>query len=127
VRVKAALVSLWGVENVLELDMLSHSRRLRSNEVLNVIATGRSLKGQYLSLRYITKSGGFRSAAVVSKKLAKTAVMRHRLRRSLYTALQNLSLTSEVQAVFFIKKIPPRPHITAFINDLQTVCSKQFS
>lgn len=63
-----------------------------------------------------------RSAAVVSKAVAKRAVDRNRLRRALYRALQSLS--GEGRAVFFVQQIPPPPLSTAFARDLAALQSK---
>ncbi len=104
--------------------MLPSSRRLRASEVRVIIATGRSIRGEYLSAKYRLASGPFRSAIVVSKKLAKTAVMRNRLRRWTYNALTQQPFPKGIEVVIFIQKKPTIAPVSALVRDLTHLCSK---
>ena len=107
--------------------MLSASRRLRASEVRDIIAKGRVLRGEYTSIKYLKKTGTSRSAVVVSKKVAKTSVLRNKVRRWVYSALRSDLLPSGIEAVVFVQKIPPTKPFSLLITDLTSLCSKQFS
>ncbi|MDB5224690.1 MAG: Ribonuclease protein component [Candidatus Adlerbacteria bacterium] len=98
--------------------MLSRNHRLRSGEVRDIIKAGTSGRAGYLSVKYVVFKGPYRCAAVISKKLAKTAVLRNSVRRSLYTALRVHPLPSDTSAVFFVHKLPPTPRTAAFAQDI---------
>ncbi|OGC88740.1 hypothetical protein A2419_03185 [Candidatus Adlerbacteria bacterium RIFOXYC1_FULL_48_26] len=96
--------------------MLPKRRRLSAREVKDVLAAGRSRRASLLSAKYVTGSNVLRASAVVSKKVAKKAVERNRLRRALYRALTAYKGTGT--AVIFIQKVPAGPLTPAFLNDL---------
>lgn len=50
----------------------------------------KSVRGSYISLRYVVRSGGkpFRVAVVVGKKVHKSAVKRNRIRRRVFEAIR---------------------------------------
>jgi ribonuclease P protein component len=108
--------------------MIPSSHRLRTKEVIEVLKKGRGLPaGTYLSAKVLAVSKGatIRSAAVVSKKVAKTAVMRNRIRRALYDAIRSASgakhLTNydkTAYIVFFVRSIPQGSLRTAFAADI---------
>ncbi len=113
--------------------MLSKDRRLRSAEVREVIASGRSVRGgAFLSARYLSAKGGLRAAAVVPKAVAKSAPVRNRLRRAVYRALGELPRSTEGTLVFFVRKIPPPPlapalrlEIEGILNDARSFSAQQ--
>ncbi len=107
--------------------MLSSARRLRAVEVRETLVRGRSLRGAYLSVKFLKKDGSLRAAAVVSKKVAKTAVRRNSIRRALYTALRTATLPENISAVFIVHTVPPRPLTEALRGDILQICSKHFS
>jgi ribonuclease P protein component len=81
--------------------MIPSSCRLRTNEVEEVLKRGRGLpSGTYLSAKIFHPEGKssatIRSAVVVSKKVAKTAVVRNRVRRAVYDSIRAASY--ELQA-----------------------------
>lgn len=80
------------------------------------MAAGRSRRTSLLSAKYIAGGNVLRASAVVSKKVAKKAVERNRLRRALYRALAAYKGTGI--AVIFIQKVPADPLTPAFVNDL---------
>ncbi len=112
--------------------MLSRMRRLRSAEVNEVLAKGRPVRlpaapgatqagGRALSARILrTEKGGMRSAVVVPKSVAKTAVMRNRLRRAAYGALAELhsGTNGNMQIIFFVRSIPPPPLAPALRDEI---------
>lgn len=81
-----------------------------------MIASGRSRRAGLLSAKYIGGGSPLRASAVVSKKVAKGAVERNRLRRALYRALVAYGGTGT--AVIFVQKVPADPLTPAFANDL---------
>lgn len=106
--------------------MLPHSRRLRAQEVVEVLEHGHSLpRGVYLSAKAVPlpEDGTMRFAAVLSKKIAKTAIVRNRTRRALYRAVdryfKNYSEGGRgARVVLFIHRIPEDPPV-AFAADLK--------
>lgn len=96
--------------------MLPKRRRLSAREVKDVMTTGRPRRASLLSAKYIAGGSPLRASAVVSKKVAKKAVERNRLRRALYRALAAYEGTGA--AVIFIQKIPADPLTPAFMRDL---------
>ncbi len=67
--------------------MISFSHRFHGNNALNyVYRNGRTLRSKYFSAKYVTnaKRDSYRAAVVVSKKIAKRAPVRNRIRRRMY-------------------------------------------
>lgn len=96
--------------------MLPKKSRLTAAEVRDVLASGRSARAGALSAKYI-KGRGAKAAAVVSSRVAKSAVNRNRLRRALYEALRTV-LPRDTKVVVFLQK-------PAFDReDVATLCSK---
>ena len=96
--------------------MLPKRRRLSAREVKEVMTRGRSRRASLLSAKYVAGTSPLRSSAVVSKKVAKKAVERNRLRRALYRALATYKGTGT--AVIFVQKIPTDSLTPAFARDL---------
>ncbi len=74
--------------------MLSRSNRFRGRKRINeVYRSGKSARGPLFNTRSL-KSGGdsFRVAVVVSKKVAKSAVVRNRIRRKIYSSFNSEEL-----------------------------------
>jgi len=72
--------------------MIRRSHRFRGRGGLRyVYQNGDVLRGQQLMLRVLktNRKDGYRLAVVVSKKVSKSAVVRNRIRRRLYAALQD--------------------------------------
>ncbi len=115
--------------------MLSSQKRLRAAEVRDIIAQGggaRSRRAGVLSVKYTT-SGTLhtRAAAVVSKKVARSAIVRNRLRRALYRAvaqgLSEGSVPPGLNLVFFVQRVPTAPLTVSFANDITQLCLKPIS
>lgn len=88
--------------------MLAKKARLTASEVREILKSGRSARAGTLSVKYISSTGSLpaqtgKAAVVVSSKVAKTAVLRNRLRRSAYRTLRT-ALPRNIRAVFFLHK-----------------------
>jgi ribonuclease P protein component len=110
--------------------MLPSSQRLRSSEVVEVLKRGRGLSsGVYLSAKALAapQDATMRCAVIISKKIAKTAVMRNRIRRCAYDAfgvVANGQLSRSlpiVRIVFFVRSVPERSYTDAFTTDVITI------
>ena len=99
--------------------MLSKRGRLRTEEVTEVLAKGRGRRGTILSLKLQASAAPFRCAVVVSKKVARTAVMRNRTRRAVYRALALSSLPPTGRAILFVQSIPKEGMTAAFTSDIK--------
>ncbi len=99
--------------------MLKKSRRLTAGEVRDIIKTGHPRRAGHLSARLVPGTTPLRAAAVISKKVAKSAVERNRQRRALYRALREIEASGS--AVIFIQKIPKNPLTPAFLEDLKVL------
>ena len=66
--------------------MISKHHRFHGPNSLNfVYRKGRSVRGEYMSLRFAgSRDDDYRLAVVVSKKVSKSAVVRNRIRRRIY-------------------------------------------
>lgn len=118
--------------NGLVFFMLPKNSRLTTSEVAEVLAKGSSIyislpKGQrgLISAKFLPKSGGFKSAAVAPKSLAKSAVERNRLRRAIYRAISSLPAPQKGGfAVFFVRSIPNGPLTPAFDEEISIFLDK---
>ncbi len=88
--------------------MIPKNNRLTTNLFKEVFLKGKSVFGPEISLVYIKNSSGVHSrfSFSVSKKVAKTAVLRNRIRRRSYVALSPLldGITAPVLGVLVVKK-----------------------
>jgi ribonuclease P protein component len=64
---------------------------------------GVSVHSSWLSLRFTSRAAYPRFSAIVSKKVAKTAVERNRIRRRVYAVLEKLTLPP-LHALVMVKK-----------------------
>lgn len=101
--------------------MLRKAARLRAQEVRNTISRGKTSRGKVLSLKYLETFSPLRVAVVVSKKLARTAVARNRLRRAVYRALSEVSPMKRGHAILFVQSIPKDDLTPAFAADIKTL------
>ena len=88
--------------------MLAKEARLTAAEVREILKSGRSARTATLSAKYRVSVENnpvvtSKAAVVISKKVAKTAVLRNRLRRTAKRILRT-SLPRGVQVVFFLHK-----------------------
>lgn len=112
--------------------MLPKHSRLSSREVDEVLKKGLSFKisptrggNSLISLKFLPVSGGFKAAAVVPKAIAKSAVVRNRIRRAVYRAIANLPTPKRSGiAVFFVRHIPKGPLTPAFEEEINAFFQK---
>jgi ribonuclease P protein component len=69
--------------------MLPRTERLSTEEFMLVIEKGRVLHSPLFLVRVLPGKNA-RFAAVAPQKIAKTSVMRHKIRRQIYAAIQEL-------------------------------------
>lgn len=98
--------------------MLNRGRRLRAEDVREVLRRGKTLRASYISAKFVIEHTPLRAAAVVKKALVKGSVGRNRLRRALYSALRDAKGLPEGRVVIFIDRIPQGALATEFRNDL---------
>lgn len=96
--------------------MLTKRSRLSAEQVREILKTGQSARARTLSVKYL-HCPGERAAVVVSSKVAKTAVLRNRLRRAAYRTLKG-KLPRDTHAVFFLHK----PQVDS--EELKHLCLK---
>lgn len=96
--------------------MLPKKRRLTAGDVKIVMKEGRSVRASFLSAKYTASGTPLRASVVVSKKVAKRAVERNRIRRAVYRALQTIEGAGTY--VIFVNKVPHTPLTPCFREDL---------
>jgi ribonuclease P protein component len=96
--------------------MMPKRAKLTAVEVRAILKSGRSARAGSLSAKFVEGSPS-QAAVVVSAKVAKTAVVRNKLRRAAYAALRRL-LPRGVRAVVFMHKPLFNP------QELAELCSK---
>lgn len=102
--------------------MLAKKARLTAAEVREILKSGRSVRTTTLSAKYRVFPNteplqASKAAVVISKKVAKTAVLRNRLRRAAQLMLRT-ALPKGVEVVFFLHK----PLVDE--KELNLLCSK---
>lgn len=106
--------------------MLPKSSRLTSKEVQEVLDKGRSImispsngRKSLISAKFLPTSGTFRAAAVAPKSVAKSAIVRNRLRRAVYRAIAGFPAQKRRGiAIFFVRSIPKPPLTPAFAEEI---------
>ena len=100
--------------------MLARRNRVSTALVSHIMKEGVSVHTPSMSLRFTLRAAYPRFSAIVSKKVAKTAVERNRTRRRVYAVLEKLALPP-LHGLIMIKKsistISPR-ELTEEINNL---------
>jgi ribonuclease P protein component len=99
--------------------MLKKRARLSAKEVKEVLAKGHGRRGTILSLKFQATTEPFQCAVIVSKKVAHSAVMRNKLRRAVYHALQASSLPPTGRAILFVQSLPKDPRAIEFTSDIK--------
>ena len=97
--------------------MLPKSKRLGAAEVREILKNGRAVRTGAIFARYIPHPQE-KAAVVVSKKVAKTAVVRNKIRRLVYKELQQTPPT-HAHIVFMVQK-----NLTNYTQDIASICSK---
>lgn len=104
--------------------MLPKRRRLDVKEVAEVLKLGRSLSATHLSMKFLTKLTDFKVSVVAPKSLARKAILRNRLRRAVYRAIEPLP-PLRGHAILFIRTIPNGKKLTpAFVEDIKILLKK---
>jgi RNase P protein component len=111
--------------------------------VAEVLKRGRGLpSGTHLSAKMLKEGDTIRSAVVVSKKVAKTAVARNRIRRAVYDAVRIVTNNKHIKpafqsaprqnvganntaarVIFFVRSIPSQNIRSAFTADVEKILS----
>lgn len=110
--------------------MLPKSQRLTTEQVSAVIKNGKPFHSPFFTLRVVLgqDKGGF--AAIMSKKIAKTAVSRNLARRRVYEALKANGIGSPntpetgAQTIILCKDSVTGASLEALTNDLKTLLKK---
>ena len=97
--------------------MLPARKRLAAAEVREILKSGKTLRVGYLLLKYCPARAGA-AAVVVSKKVAKSAVTRNRIRRSIYRELAR-AFPATTHIVVLVQKNVPE-----YSADIETICLK---
>lgn len=86
--------------------MLSKEERISRSFFPSVLKRGKSLHAAHLSLKYLPAAHGGQFSLVVSKRVIKQAVGRHRLKRQVYSVLRELQRLKKarISGVFFAKQ-----------------------
>ena len=102
--------------------MLPKVRRLSTPEVQTVLRAGRPLRTEHLSAKFLPHTGVPRVSVVVSKKVARRAVARNKLRRTIYRALYPLQ--NHGYLLVFVQKILPPPLLPIYAVELKEILKK---
>ena len=107
--------------------MLPKHRRLTTAEVAQVLKSGRSKRATYISIKILQTETPFAVSVVVSKAVARKAVERNTLRRTIYRILNSsiyhhLFDTRRGRAVLFVQKVPTRDVTRLFSEDVAILC-----
>lgn len=85
---------------------------------------GQTVRSQLISLKWTVnpKTSSYRAAVVVSKKVAKSAPKRNRIRRRVYEVIRTQSINTHTDVVFtiFDERVSTLPHqeLSAIVIDL---------
>jgi ribonuclease P protein component len=107
--------------------MLSRKNRLSRANFDHLLKRGSFCSSSYLTLRFLEESSS-RFSFVVSKKVAKTAVMRNLLRRRGYSIIKNLlplfSLKKHYLTAFILKKGCPQLTYAQYKIEIEGILRK---
>jgi ribonuclease P protein component len=98
--------------------MLPRSKRLSVPLFANVLANGKIVHSPLFTARILKTAGYTRFSVAISKKIAKTAVERNKLRRRSYSAIGLLS--SKIKDSFHVILLAKSPLIKALQKDIVT-------
>jgi ribonuclease P protein component len=86
--------------------MLPRRERLSTEEFMEVMKNGRVFHSPLFLMRAIQNASSTKFAAVASKKVAKTAVLRNKIQRHIYISLQSLikNVIPGTRAILFPKE-----------------------
>jgi ribonuclease P protein component len=98
--------------------MLPRSKRLSRAEIAHVLKAGTRASDPMCDMRYL-KGQSFKAAVIVSKKVARTSVARHRIKRSVFAALHTLPASA-----FHVVVFPKKPEARVTSTSYTTVCER---
>lgn len=92
--------------------MLSKKKRISRKEFTEAYASLKNLRGSffYIKANYSTQEE-LKVSVVVSKKVCKTSVLRHKVKRQVYSVFQKLEKDKKIKG-FFIVFIQQKPEIS---------------
>lgn len=98
--------------------MISRKYRFHGHNSLNFLfRNGKTVRADFLSMRYVEAKGDdYRLAVVVSKKVSKSAVVRNRIRRRIYEIVRLMHKESgqpikfDMMITVFDEQIAQMPH-----------------
>ena len=102
--------------------MLQKKKRVTKELFQTVIKSGNTISGSFFMFRYIKQTQP-QYAFVASKKVAKRAFDRNKLRRYGYNTIRACSLKNYV-GIFFYKKIPQKSDFKEVKEDILSILSK---
>ena len=109
--------------------MLKKSSRLSTEQVSCVMEKGKSVHSTFFTVRFLNKQKSAGFAAIVSKKVAKTAVSRNFIRRKIYEALHVGAMTKKNKdnwIAILAKKDVATFNLKDLTKDLQTLFQKVY-
>jgi ribonuclease P protein component len=104
--------------------MLSKKSRIGRRGLEEVLRAGKSFRTSYFSIKYLYSESALQCAVVLSKKIAKKAVERNRVRRAVYRALAPHTSKRKGRMVVFVQNIPQGTLTPLFADDLVSVWAK---
>jgi ribonuclease P protein component len=106
--------------------MIPSSRRLTTALFKEVILKGKPLHSPIFVLRMLVSQGTSRFSVSVPKKVAKSAVLRNKIRRRLYSALQPTipHIKAGIQGVFMVKQVILGMSFENIVKNLQDFFGK---
>jgi len=103
--------------------MLKKRERLSRREVEHVLNQGKRVRGTLFSISSIPAQH-MKCAVVVSKRVAKHAVLRNKIRRRVYATLGVLQdIIGTRHIVVFCNPAPPQAHISDIQKELKQLLS----
>lgn len=107
--------------------MLPHSQRLSTAIFDEVFKTGRLVHSGFFTIKVKNTSGTSRFAVSVSKKIAKNAVDRNRIRRRTYSAVENLLKgKNKMKKPFLVVFVSKKGVEKAEMNEIQSDIKASF-
>jgi ribonuclease P protein component len=102
--------------------MLSKKKRVTKELFQTVLKTGNTISGSFFIFRYL-KQNQPQYAFVSSKKVAKRAFERNKLRRYGYNSIRSYNLKNYV-GIFFYKKTPKNTELKEVKEDIYSILNK---
>ncbi len=106
--------------------MLPKEDRLTTGQFDLVMKKGRVFNSSLFLARVIVLPGKAKLAAVVPQKIAKTAVGRNKLRRSMYIAMEPYidGIVDDRQAIIFAKSLAVGAEQSVLVKDMKEIFVK---